>query len=134
MGWLGLACLVLTLIGCNGSNEVPVEGSVTVEGSPAEKGGVTYHPDSSRGNTLGTEPAGVIHNGKYALETQGKAGAPPGWYKVTVSIQVPSKPKDPYSLPRSLVNEKYTRPDRTDLSVEVKPGASAGAYDLKLTR
>jgi hypothetical protein len=122
--------------GCGGGGPrwCAVSGKVLAAGKTVATGSVTFHPDATRGNTAGVLPVGLIDaQGAYQLNTAGKAGAPPGWYKVTVQSSVPSDPKNPYSLPRSLVARQYTDPAKSPLSIEVKPDASAGAYDLTLT-
>jgi len=136
-----LAGLVVTswLSGC-GSQEkgpelIPVSGTITVDGNPLPKAGISFRPDASKGNTAPFEPGGAAdENGKYELIAAAKKGAPPGWYKVVVfpfsrppgmgAPQVKSKP----------FNKKYSNPKTTDLSIEVKAGAAAGAYDLQLTK
>ena len=55
-----------------------------------------------------------------------------GAYKVTVSASVPSDPKDEYSVPKSLINSKYSNPETSGLTAEVKEGA--GSYEFKVTK
>ena len=61
--------------------------------------------------------------------------APPGWYKVTVVVEKPraAEGADAYALPEYLTPEKYASIESTPFSIELKPGADAGAYDLELT-
>jgi hypothetical protein len=138
-GWrfhLSLLALFITTIllaGCASQRLEPVSGKVTVDGKPLEKGAVVYTPEES--NPFKEEVRGDITNGDYTLFTQGRPGAPAGPYKVTVSgAQVPSNPKDPYSVPVNLVNVKYTDLAKTDIRIEVTASPAAGAYDLKLTK
>ena len=70
----------------------------------------------------------------YAISGGGKAGVPPGWYKVTVDIKKSGNPKDPYALPTPLVDRRYTDPKQTPLSKEVKADAPEGAYDLPVSK
>jgi hypothetical protein len=134
---LALAALLLA-VGCgSGPKLIPVEGQVTVGGQPLKTGTVTFHPDTSKGNTAKYPhfPLGTIDpSGKYSLSTGGKPGAPPGHYKVAVHAAVPSDPKDEYSEPRLLIDEANTSPETTAHTAEVKAGASPGSYDVKLTK
>jgi hypothetical protein len=130
------AFLPLTLIataGCSsGSKTVPVEGSVMLGDKLVEKGNITFHPDTAKGNTSGHVAVGSIEGGKYKLMTGKSAGAPPGAYKVTVSVSVPSNPKDEYSLPKLLIAEKFNDEKNTPLSADVKEGG--GPYDFTVTK
>jgi len=122
--------------GCQrGPKQVPVTGHVTVDGKALTTGKVTFKPNPDKGNTFPGEPIGDIDDqGEYTLTTNGKPGAPVGWYKVIVPASVPQNPKDAYSMPRWLVNEKYLDANKTPLEVEVTETPPAGAYDLKLAR
>jgi len=130
--------------GCGGGKEqvplVPVSGVVKNGGAPMPMGTVEFHPDTGKGNNFKGTPRGMIKSdGTYTLNTDGRDGAPVGWYKVTVSGQGmpdPSKmggeggkaPTPP------VVNAMYTKPDTTKFSIEVKDGAPAGTYDLSLSK
>jgi hypothetical protein len=131
-----LAAFLPCIAGCGGSTSklIPVKGKVTVNGQPLTTGTVMFHPDESKGNTakLPIPPVGPIKDGEYSLVTGKVEGAPAGWYKVVVTANVPSNPKDEYSEPRSLINPIYNQVYSTTLSVEVKPDATPGAYDLPL--
>jgi hypothetical protein len=96
---------------------------------------VSFRPDPARGNTSQHHPTGEIDaNGNYELYTVGKKGAPPGWYKVLVLADLNQKsgPVHP-EMPRWAVHLKYTRPESTDLFVEVVEKPAPGAYDLNLS-
>jgi hypothetical protein len=128
--------LVAAVLACgcgDGSGKVlPVQGTVTLEKEPLAKGTITFHPDKSKGNNATVTPVGTIENGKYSLATRSKEGAPPGWYKVTITSTVPSNPKDEYSVPKSVISEKYNDPSKSGLTAEVKEGKST--YDFTVTR
>lgn len=129
--------LILFATGCGGSKLLPVEGKVTVASQPVKGGTVTYHPDKEGGNTQAypaLPTATTDDTGKYTLATGGKPGAPPGKYKVTVTSVAPADAKDPYAKPKHLIDQTNSIPETTTLKVEVKDGASAGAYDLTLTK
>lgn len=121
--------------GCGGSGleTAPVSGVVLFNNEPLTTGSVTFVPDASKGNTSTLEPVSSIGvDGAYSLSVQGNMGARPGWYKVIVRSTAPSNPSDPYSVPKSLLPEKYGAAETTDLAVEVVESPSSGAYDLKL--
>jgi hypothetical protein len=118
-----------TTPGCDsGGTNVPVEGTVTHGAGPLKQGTVQFHPDASKGNKA-TQPAvGTIVDGKYKLAIAGKDGAPAGWYKVTITSNVPSDPKNEYSVPKSLINPAYSKVETTELTAEVKK--DGGPYDF----
>ena len=131
-----LACAVLFVAaGCGKDSGVSVVGKVTVDGAPLPLGTVSFRPDASKGNTSPHEPGGQIDaEGNYRLYTQGKPGAPPGWYRVAVVAAEPIDPKKPYEATKSLVNAKYNSVDTSGLSREVVADAAPGAYDLNLAK
>jgi hypothetical protein len=130
--------------GCDSSGvgtTFPVAGQVTLDGRPlaAKSATVLFKPDAARGNKSTFEPVGrVDEDGNYELLTQGKRGAPPGWYKVIVTAlnEDPKHPSGPHRerrpVARSLVPARYGLAATTDLAVEVVENPAAGAYDLKL--
>jgi len=126
------ALLLLALpisAGCDsGGTVVPVEGTVTFGSAPVKQGTIQFHPDSSKGNKSTQIATGNIVDGKYKLAANGKDGASPGWYKVTISSSVPSNPKDEYSVPKSLINPANSDVVSTELKAEVKAGG--GPYDF----
>ena len=134
---LGLLLLPLLFlaIGCDGGKEsiVSVSGKVTVKDKPVTKGSIAFYADESKGNKTSQVPVGQLGtDGTYTLECAAGSGAPVGWYKVTVNATVPSNPKDEYSTPKHLVNQKYADMKSTPLSVEVKQGAAAADYEFKI--
>jgi hypothetical protein len=136
-----LPCLLLACIafaaGCGGPKLLPVEGTVTVANQPLKTGTVTYHPDKEGGNTQSYPvlPSGTLNeNGKYTLSTGGKAGAPAGKYKVTISSTAPSDPKDPYSIPKHLIDKTNSAVETTTIKKEVKADAPSGHYDVSLAK
>src|SRR4051794_16344296 len=72
------------IVGCGGGESLyPVEGNLAVDGTPLAKGPVTLWPEGAASH--GEPPAGEVQNGKFKVFTKGRAGAPEGKYKVTVS-------------------------------------------------
>lgn len=134
-------CCVLAcagLLGCGGGSSAkltPVEGKVTVNGAPLTSGAVTFHPDTTKGNSTPHIPVGNIDaQGSYKLMSATEEGAPLGWYKVTVSAQEPIDPQNPYAPPKYLINPKFSDVGASGLAVEVVQSPAAGAYDLKLAK
>lgn len=123
--------------GCDAPGETltPVVGKVTVNGTPLGAGSVSFHPDAGKGNTTPHIPVGKLDaEGTYKLMSATKEGAPPGWYKVTVSAQEPIDPKNPYAPPKHLISPKFSDAGTSGLDVEVVDRPAEGAYDLKLAK
>jgi hypothetical protein len=127
----GLLALFLAVVGCGDSSGVgrtfPVKGAVTLDGNPISAGVVQFLPEGGSGS--GHSPMAMIKDGTYELTTNGKPGAPPGDYKVTVSTNTPAAmtgggPKVP---------KLYESAASTRLQVKVSADAGKDAYDLKLT-
>src|SRR5262245_26414069 len=134
MGLCGLFCA----IGCGGGSGAkltPVVGKVTVDGAPLTSGGVTFHPNSAKGNNTPHIPLGALDaQGNFKLMSATSEGAPLGWYKVTVSAQAPIDPQNPYAPPKHLINPKYNDAVSSGLELEVVEQPAVGAYDLKLSK
>jgi hypothetical protein len=132
-----LACVILFSSGCGGVKLYSVSGKVTAGDQPVTAGLVSFIPDDSKGNKSSAGATGQIESdGTYSLNTNGKSGAPAGWYKVTVTPGMPAMGSDmtmdPKAIPKLGINSKYSSPKTTDLNVEVKE--SGGSYDLKLSK
>jgi hypothetical protein len=145
--WLcGVFVCGLLAIGCGEPRGVgktyPVEGKLTFDGRPltAQTTVVLLKPDASRGNTGSFEPTGTVDaEGIYRVFTNGKEGAPSGWYKVLVTatsadVDMPQGKRLHHPRPRSLLPAKYGQAKTTDLAVEVVANPTPTAYDLKLNR
>jgi hypothetical protein len=137
--------LVLPALGCGDSSEVgktyPVAGKITLDGEPltAASTVVLFKPDAARGNSSPFEPTGTVDGeGKYTLVTKGKKGAPPGWYKVTVTatgglFEATKGPTKRHPGPRSLLPARYGQAATTPFSIEVVEYPAPDSYDLRLT-
>jgi hypothetical protein len=129
------AFLPTVLAGCGSGSAtmLPVEGQVKFKGKALTKGTVILYADADKGNTTKHEPRAPIEpDGHYKMITHPNEGAPPGWYKVAVVVTEPSDPNNPYSPPRSLIPEKFGKPDESGLTLEVRSDPPPGAYDLDL--
>jgi hypothetical protein len=123
------------LAGCGPSEiTVPVEGKVLVDGKPLTFGTVIFTPDAARGNDSLDEPRGKLDaNGIYrASLKKERAGVPPGWYRISISAQRLTDPKDPFSY-ESVIPTKFNNPETSGLSLEVVDNPAAGAYDIALS-
>ncbi len=122
---------------------LPVSGKITLVNEPltARNTVVLFLPDASKGNSSPFEPTGTVdEEGNYSMQTKGKKGAPPGWYKVVITardesaIEHPKSQKNHRPVARSLIPAKYGQEKTSGLSVEVVENPAPGAYDLKLTK
>jgi hypothetical protein len=138
IGLLGV--LGITFAGCgkgaeDGEKLTTVLGKVTVSGKPLGTGAVTFHPDTAKGNNTPHIPTGPLDaQGNYKLMSATREGAPPGWYKVTVSAQEPVNEKNPYALPKHLINPRFANVQTSGLAVQVVENPAPGAYDFKVTK
>jgi hypothetical protein len=129
-----LSSLIGLSLGCgDGPSLKPVKGHVTMNGQPLTKGHITFHPNKDKGNTFGQVCVGEIDaQGEYTLQTRGKPGAPPGWYKVTVSATEAPPDNTKLSKGSSVGDTTYVLPELTPLEKEVVANAQPGAYDIKV--
>jgi hypothetical protein len=139
--WLGI--IGGGMLGCGYSRVetlAPVGGTIKVQGKLLTVGWIIFYPDEARGNTSPLLPvAEITKDGTYDLTTNGKPGAPLGFYKVVVAatrdvIPVrPARTADGKPIqPNWLTHEKYTKAQSTDLYVEVVETPAPGVYDLEL--
>lgn len=120
------------IIGCGPSRPpiARVQGMVTFEGKPLSRGTVTFIPDRSRG-TKGRMAIGSIGpDGRFVMQSYAMDdGALVGFHKVTVScLEDPPAPAEgapavPRGEPKSLIPLRYNDPEKSGLTVEVKPRA-----------
>jgi hypothetical protein len=132
--------------GCSkGETLYPASGKVTVKNAPLSGGQVTFVPDQAKGNKSKLSPVGKVgSDGAFTLTSEGRSGAPLGWYKVTVATDTPgmggtmpvepgaTKPAPLGSQGSVQIDPKYKDSSKTPLSVEVVASPAAGAYDLKI--
>ena len=126
--WL-TALLFLGMAGCGGSADpaslARVDGQVIYQGQPLTCGTIVFVPDPMRGNHGPLASATIQRDGSFVLSTGDASGAVPGWHRVTI-VALEEKPAvEPgrsFAVPRSLLPDKYSDPDLSGLSWEVKPG------------
>jgi len=140
----------LVLVGCGQSgpqkviptSAVPVTGIVTLDGKPLASAKITFVPTD---NSQGSGAAGATDSaGKYELRAlfgnKSVVGAPPGNYKVVVSLMVkpdgspmPADSQEPpmMSGARESLPLKYSDFASTQLSASVASSGSTFNFDLK---
>lgn len=127
-GLLILGSLLIS-IGCGKgeSNRAEVKGSVIVDGSPAATGAISFMPVDGKSPTSG----GKIVAGNYSVEV------PFGTSKVAIRVPKVVGQRKLYDTPDSPVQplmEETLPPefnDRTELTLDVKPGVNERVFDLK---
>ena len=125
-----LACIFAA--GCGGPTLYPVEGELVVDEKPLAKGAVVLWPDAGKGNTFTGQPTGEVENGKFKVMTQGRVGAPVGWYKITVtSSDIPDSSKP--DAAKNPIGPNFREEAKTTLRFEVVASPASGAYNLKAT-
>jgi hypothetical protein len=131
----------LLVSGCDPSGAakvVPVSGSVLLGADPLPSGIVTFTPDAGKGNTSNLVASGMIgENGAYSLQTENRAGALLGWYKVTIANLPVSSGlgRGGRSAPMQVpIARRYGDPDQSGISIEITETASPGAYDIRLAK
>lgn len=122
-----LAVLCVMTVGCYASRPV-LEGTVTLDGVPIEKGTIMLVPADGKGPTAGCG----IEAGKYSMQ------ASLGTMKVVISApRKNGKMPDPMSPNTGAMIDRYTDsvPDRynanTELEFTVKPGMNKHNFELE---
>jgi hypothetical protein len=122
------AFLVVNLIsGCESGTEslAPVRGKVSYKGAPLTAGTIVFTPDALRGTTGSMARAEIQPDGTYVLQTKSLPGAIAGWHRVTVMAmesRPPSGADREVVMPRSLLPEKYSDPELSGLSCQIRGG------------
>lgn len=130
------------VVGCSGpkSNRpetVPVSGIATLKGQPIEGATVMFFPKVLPGNGAG---ALTDASGKFRLSTfEAADGVVPGSYLVTVmktriekNPKAKSDPNEPPEVHVNLLPERYTSPQKSGFTAEVKKGEkNEFTFDLK---
>ncbi len=122
------------LSGCGNSGPklVPVSGRITIDGQPLPRGSISLRAESTWDQPTGSIDA----DGKYVVYTKGRAGAPPGRYRVVVfatEAAHDAEGKAHPGLPVSIVPALYNDPATTPLKIDVTLQSRA-PFDLELSR
>jgi hypothetical protein len=112
------AVLLLLAAGCGGDTDqtVEVQGRVFFRGKPVEGGTIVFAPDPARGGSGPLAQAEIQPDGRYRLMSGGKAGAVPGWHRVTVA------PAGAAGSATRTLPARFSDPELSGQSHEVKPG------------
>jgi len=111
--------------GCgSGTSLVPVTGTITVDGSPAEGAVILFHPDESENKSISSAVANS--DGAFSPVTDSEPGLPVGRYKLSVRWPDPSvKPTETEimlgtdSMGEDLLKGRYVSKDKSALTAEV---------------
>jgi hypothetical protein len=125
---VSLVAVAVGLSGCgSGDGLVPVHGKVFYKGQPLTHGTIVFTPDTSHGTSGPLASAEIQADGTYRLTSGAAAGAIAGWHRVTVLSVEPREGNGPrFTVPRSLLPEKYRDPVQSGLTCEIKPGKENG--------
>jgi hypothetical protein len=135
--WAGL--LLAAALGCGGgsADDVPVTGTVTLDGNPLPGAVVTFHPEGATKGLGGHGKAG--DDGHYSLTpARGGKGIPPGEYTVVVSrlLRRDGSPPDPNVPPiesdaHETLPALYSRREASTLKATVSPEAKVHDFALQ---
>lgn len=120
---------ILLAVGC-GRYESRVSGVVTVDGSPASRGTITFYPSGGGGGAAAY--AQVDEDGRFQVQTGGERGLQAGEYKVSVRIvdEIPAKSEwDPPGF-RTVIPLRYKNPQTSGLVCSVEPGKNEFNIDI----
>ena len=70
-------------------------------------------------------------DGSFSVQTNGRPGAPPGWYKVIITATEAGA--NPNEDTRRVINARYATEAATPLAIEVVASPSSDSYDLQLS-
>ena len=122
---LFVAGLALIPLACRGDvSHLPtfaVTGKVTIDGKPAEKATVVFHPVGKSGADAIKSRGQVGPDGTFTLTTySGNDGAPAGEYLVTVQLWAAGVRSD--EAPSNRLNPKFATPETSGLTATVVAG------------
>jgi hypothetical protein len=127
MGGCALLAFFVAAVGCSDPSNGEVTGMVRIDGTPLEKGTITFTPADGKGQTAG----GEIKAGKYSA----RVGV--GKYKVSISMPIEDKRKKLYPtadspemwMYREGLPARYN--EQTELELDVKSGTNQKDWDLQ---
>lgn len=129
--------LCTLLVGCGSQPEwpkrYPVSGTVLVDGKPAVRAVVTFHPQAPHADGKTYTPSTFTDDaGAFKLTTvEAGDGAPPGEYVVTVIANYAVKDGQDVSVP-DLLKGQYADPKKSPLKVTVREEPNVlPPFDLK---
>jgi hypothetical protein len=85
---------------------------------------VVFTPDSAKGSSGPIACGKIEPDGSFVLKTNNAPGAPAGWHRITVVAlsDADAVEAGKFSVPISLIPERYRSPDLSGLSREVRLG------------
>jgi len=130
-GLLAALC-VAALAGCE-TKMYPISGRVKVGGAPFANGSVNFVPVGPGRPAYG----GTDANGRFTLDTGNSPGAPKGTYKLvlqkfetTADSSDERTPSDQRKPLKSSLPEKFTRPETSDITIEVPSPNGLYEFDI----
>ena len=116
---IALSVVSLAFMGC-GNNKSPVgtvHGSVVLDAKPLANGTIVTRPNAGRGSQ------GIISNGEFELGTFSRNdGALIGTHQVAIIAEEKRDGGAEAKAGKLLIPQRYTNPDTSGLTIEVKPG------------
>jgi hypothetical protein len=122
---ISIFCIGFLISGCEeGTPSLAlVSGRVYYQNQPVPRGDIVFVPDADRGNNGHLAQGTIQSGGAFTIQTDGKPGAMPGWYRITIiSVEEAGNYRSGATTPRTLVPQKYRDPQLSDLTYEVKAG------------
>jgi hypothetical protein len=120
---------VMVAAGCSGNRRVPVEGTVTYDGTPIPIGTITFIPTFEKGEGGG----GRIENGRFKLDAA--ASLMPGPYKVEIRWAKPTGKKYKNEFGEEFDRTQEGLPDKyhsqTTLTAYIEPGMQPLDFNLE---
>jgi hypothetical protein len=123
--------LLAAVASCGSSNQVAVQGRVTLDGQPVGPGSIVFLPE---GGGEGTKVAAAIEDGKYQIGKE--RGAKPGAYRVEITWSKKTGRQRPSADPGMMMDETEEAippqfNSQSTLRKELKPGDNVHDFELK---
>ncbi|AMV25708.1 hypothetical protein VT84_15025 [Gemmata sp. SH-PL17] len=136
--WIVVGFVLALLTGCGGNEKewpkrYPVSGQVHVDGKPAVRATVAFHPLAPHSDGKSYAPSTFTdETGAFKLTTvEAGDGAPAGEYTVTVVANYVVRDGQDVPVP-DLLRGQFADPKKSSLKVTVREGDNAlPAFDLK---
>ena len=116
---LTISTCVALLSGCDRSGRVAIEGTVTLNGNPLEKGYVRFQPQAG---TSSPSAGAEITMGKFSVAPQG--GLLPGTFRVEITASRPTGQEvrtrfssQPVVLEEQIIPAKYNKNSQLEITI-----------------